>query len=156
MSALMMVLLLFRAAQSSVCHEPARVGAADSLTMRLRLTVQVRTPDGQPASHITVRFLDTAPPVRARDEGMVLGTTDQNGTLSAFVVHTWPDYYDPNRRPDSGTFDIIISSTLVRHAAVECIPREGDEWRLTLEAVMQSETIILSGSGERRAGPRNG
>jgi hypothetical protein len=116
--------------------------------MRLRLTVQVRSAAGKPVQHVDVRFRDTAPPPQAREEGLRLGSTDENGKLSTLVVHTWPDYFRTDRRPDVGTFDIIVA-TQITHAAVECLPREADEWRLAITIVAESETIIISQASQQ-------
>jgi hypothetical protein len=76
--------------------------------------------------------------------GRVLGTTDQKGVFQLLLNHTWPDYFRAERRPDAGTFDIIVSENQVFHAAVECLPLEGQERVLKLNVVARSDVIVLS------------
>jgi hypothetical protein len=144
--------LALAVAPTGACSAPARVGAGDGLSMRLRLVVEVRSPESQPSAHVTIRFLDTAPPPFERGVGRILGTTDQNGLFQATLSHTWPDYFRPDRRPDAGTFDIIVSENQVFHATVECLPLEGPERVLKLKVVARSDVIIIS---KVEAGPRS-
>ncbi len=152
MVAAMLALLSAAGVQRNpVCTAPTRTGASEALTMRLRLLVEVRSADGRPVPYVDVRFLDTAPPPSARGMGVRVGSTDETGTLNTVVVHTWPDYFRNDRRSDVGTFDIIVAEQ-VTHAAVECLPRKGDESLLTVRVVAESETIIISSQESRQRG----
>jgi hypothetical protein len=76
--------------------------------------------------------------------GRVLGTTDEKGVLQILLSHTWPDYFRADRRPDAGTFDIIVSENQVFHATVECLPVEGHERVLNLKVIASGDVIILT------------
>jgi hypothetical protein len=140
---------------SGVCAAPARTGSDDGLAMRLRLVVEVRSPEGQPSSNVTVRFLDTAPSPFERGLGRILGSTDKQGLLQTTFSHTWLDYFRADRRPDTGTFDIIVAENQVFHAAVECLPLEGRGRVLKLKVVARSDVIVLSKGHARTARPPN-
>ena len=133
-----------------VCSAPSRTGSDDSLTMRLHLSVEVQSPEGSPSPNVTVRLIDTAPPPLERGVGRVLGETDANGLFEIMVTHTWPDYFAADRRPDAGTFDIVVAEEQVFHAAVECLPVQGHERVLRLKVVARSDAIVI-GDGPRGA-----
>jgi hypothetical protein len=112
--------------------------------MRLRLRVEVHSPEGKPSSYVTVRFIDTAPLPYERGPGRVLGSTDDRGVFETILAHTWPDYFRPDRRPDAGTFDIVVAENQIFHAAVECLPLQGQERILKLGVVAISDVIVIS------------
>jgi hypothetical protein len=141
---------------SATCRAPTPAGSADYLLMRLRLHVEVRSPEGRPSPNVTVRFVDTAPPPGERGEGRVVGTTDEQGVVDTVVFQKWPDYFRQDRRPDAGTFDIVLANQAF-HAAVECLPQQGGEHRMSISVVATSDAIIITdaGSSEERTRPPN-
>ncbi len=120
---------------------PPPPGEGPGLTMKLHLTVEATSSQGGPSEGISVTFLDTAPPPKERGLGLRIGTTDANGKLDRHITYTWSDYFSGSRRPDSGTFDLLIGLEVV-HAAVECLPIVGQERRLAV-AVVADHSIIL-------------
>jgi hypothetical protein len=152
------MIALLALSSMGVCKPPDRDNAADALVMRLRLRVHARTADGAPAAGYEIRFLDTAPPPTERGSGVSIGSTDAQGRFAGSFVHSWPDYFRPDRRPDAGTFDIIVGLT-VFHSSVECLPTEQGERILTLDVTIEPEQIIITQNGrpvESRGRPTRG
>ena len=121
---------------------PPKTGVG--LTVKVRLVVDVHSSEGTPTPNITIRFLDTALPPVARDLGRVLGSTNGRGQFRTLIHHSWSDYFAENRRPGAGTFDIIVAEYQVFHYAVECLPLEDGERKITLAVVASSDTIIVA------------
>jgi hypothetical protein len=149
------VLILAMSPPTSLCTPPARSGSGDALTMRLHLIVEVKSPDGLPSPGIIVRFIDTAPRPHERGLGLVLGSTDLKGVFESTVTHVWPDYFSPARRPDAGTFDIMVAEEQIFHAAVECLPLQGQERMLKLSVVATSNVIVITEALKRATTPPN-
>jgi len=72
--------------------------------------------------------------------------------LETVLNHTWPDYFRSDRRPDAGTFDIVVAESQIFHAAVECLPLLGQERVLKVSVVATSDVIVIS---ELFGGPRS-
>jgi hypothetical protein len=150
--------LLLGVAAPATCKPPTRTSSTDYLLMRLRLHVEVRSAEGKPSSNVTVRFIDTAPSPAERGEGRVVGTTDESGVVDTLVFQKWPDYFRQARRPDSGTFDIVVANQ-VFHAAVECLPEQAGEHTMSISVVATSDVIIITdfgSSGRARGRPTSG
>jgi hypothetical protein len=137
---LIAMLSLGATAPAGQCAPPVR-GEGDGLTMRLHLTVEVTNLEGKPLADISIRFLDTAPSLGSRGPGLSLGTSDSKGRLDRHVTYTWPDYWNRDRRPDSGTFDILVGDDVV-HGTVECLPVVADERRLVVRVAVFDGIII--------------
>ncbi len=115
--------LLFATQQ---CVVPPRTGAGLELSVKLKISLELRLPSGEPVPNARVLFLDTAPAPPDRGCGELVGHTDAAGKLEAVFPFSWADYFATDRRPDAGTFDILVADRVI-HGSVECLPREGEK-----------------------------
>jgi hypothetical protein len=123
--------LAFLALAQRHCTVPPNTSGTPDLRVSIRLTVEVRSLSGEAVADQEVEFLDTAPPRGDRGCPVFVGKTDSTGKLEVTFAASWPDYFAVDRRPDAGTFDILVGDRVV-HASVECLPRDGQELKLAI------------------------
>ena len=128
------------------CKVPAMPAAGESLVMNLRVELRVVDVDRKPVRNAKVAFLDAS--VRNSEKRSV-GQSDEDGYLAANVSQQWVDYFKKDRRPDSGAFDILVEApngdSLVRHFAVECLPRRAEGFLLRAEIPLRlsRDTFVI-------------